>query len=335
MTGGLSSLHLLETLDSYQRSFTDPALWEPYVRQVCQRHGLEPCVQVRSGLPGTYPTFIVDDRRVVKFFGRLFDGGLAFETEGEVDRLLKQDRMIPAPPVIAAGQLFEAAEGWHWPYLIFEYIPGVSLGEVYDRVSLEDRLLLARELGGVVQSLHKLAIQDSPLFPPTWEGYRYFLADRYRSCQADHLGWGTLPKRLVRQIDDFLPPLDDLVDFKVAPHLIHADVTHDHLLGRLDGGRWRTLGLIDFGDARVGDIFYELVALHLDVFDCDTRLLQVFLQAYGYSPPHDFPRRAMSMTLLHQFNVLEGIVRWYPKIRDIASLEQLANWFWNLETSRY
>jgi hygromycin-B 7''-O-kinase len=324
-------LQALETLDGYRRSFTDATLWSPYVRQVCQRHGLELCAKVRAGLPGTYPTFIVDDRWVVKFFGRLFDGGLAFETEYEADRLIKQDCTIPAPPVIASGQLLGEAARWVWPYLIFEYIPGISLGEVYARVSLEDRLSIAGGLGHLARRLHNLPLENSAIFPPRWEAYRDFLNERYRRCHDDHLGWGTLPEHLVEQIDNFLPPLDELVDFSLAPHLIHADITHDHLLGRLDGGRWTTLGLIDFGDARVGDIFYELIALHLDVFDCDKRLLREFLQAYGYLPSPDFPRRALSMTLLHQFNVLEPVARLYPQIRDLVSLGQLENLFWGVE----
>jgi hygromycin-B 7''-O-kinase len=39
--------------------------------------------------------------------------------------------------------------------------------------------------------------------------------------------------------------------------------------------------LIDFGDAMVGDLHYELAALHLDLFDCDKRLLRQFLDHYG------------------------------------------------------
>ncbi len=51
--------------------------------------------------------------------------------------------------------------------------------------------------------------------------------------------------------------------------------------GSWDGERWQTWALVDFSDARVGDLLYELVALHIDLFQLDTRLLRAFLEAYG------------------------------------------------------
>ena len=80
-------LEPLKNLDGYRRYFMDVDYWRPYVQIVCQRHQLTPYQTIRTGLPGCYPTFIVDDRWVVKFFGQLFDGALAFEAEKEVNQL--------------------------------------------------------------------------------------------------------------------------------------------------------------------------------------------------------------------------------------------------------
>ena len=91
--------------------------------------------------------------------------------------------------------------------------------------------------------------------------------------------------------------------------LIHADLTHDYVLGAFQDGHWRPTGLIDFGDAWVGDRIYELVAVHLSVFQADTLLLQAFLNAYRFDAAvrERFVERAMLATLLFEFNAFEAI----------------------------
>ncbi len=323
-------LSKLDDLEVYRRHFMDAPGWRPYVRGVCLRHRLLPCQTIRAGLPGTYPTFIVDERWVIKFFGRQFDGETAFATEREAARLLAKDGSFPAPRVLAQGWLLPGERGWPWPYLIYEFVPGISIGEVYGWVSLADQLGLARELGKMARRLHALPLDDSPLFRPSWEPYLGTLRLQARRCQENHRQWGLLPERLVDQIEAFLLPAERLLEPGAPPHLIHADLTRDHLLGRLEGGRWRTLGLIDFGDAMTGSLYYELIALHLDLFACDTRLLSAFLDAYGASEAAhpDFPRKAMCTTLLHSFNVLECVRLVRPRLFQADTLDEMASLLW-------
>src|SRR5512133_4057684 len=97
-------LSALDDFDSYCRLFTDAALWTPYVREVCRRHSL-PCQIVHLGVPGTCPVFLVDQRWVVKFFGRLFDGAQCFAAEREAGRLVGQDPRIRTAKLVAAAAL--------------------------------------------------------------------------------------------------------------------------------------------------------------------------------------------------------------------------------------
>lgn len=327
-------LELLNTLDGYQRYFMDASCWEPHVRAVYERHVRIPCRTIRPGLPGTYPTFIVDDRWVVKFFGRLFDGSLAFETELAVDKLLSPGHPIPSPAIVASGCLFEDPSDWPWPYLIFEYIPGVSIGEVYERISYQDKLVLAQRLGEITRRLHEFPTTNTTLFQPTWDAYSRLLRDQRARCRTTHQEWNTLPDHLTEQIDAFLLPLDILVDWSATPHLIHADLTTDHILGRLENGHWTTLSIIDFGDAMIGDILYELIALHLDLFRCNKRLLSAYLDAYNLDEQHRhmLSAKAMSLALLHRFNVLVSVFESYPQAREVPTLDQLAALLWDVET---
>jgi hygromycin-B 7''-O-kinase len=325
---------LLENLEGYRRYYSDPVAWRPYVEQVCRRHLPGAGHMVRIGVPGTCPTFIVDDRWVVKFFGRLFEGGQSFQAELELGRWAGS-LGLPFPPITAAGQLFLSGPGWPWPYLVFPYVPGESIGEVYPHVRQEDKLALAGWMAGITLRMHTARLPVSEIFQPTWAPFIDLLEQQRRAIRQSFEEWGCLPEHLLAQLDDFLLPISELVDSYSPPHLIHADLTADHVLGRLEGGRWRSLALIDFGDAMIGNLYYELVALHLDLFHAEKPLLAAYLVAYGLDEParRRLPARAMNMALLHRFNVLGPVFEREPGLREVASLEELAEALWDVESN--
>jgi hygromycin-B 7''-O-kinase len=319
-------LDLLDDLDHYRQLFTDAALWTPYIKEVCRRHNLSPDSPVRTGVPGTCPTFITGERWVVKFFGRLFDGEAAFQVEREAGRLATLDPAIPAAAVVAQGEL-GGAPTWPWPYLVSPFLPGRSIGEQAGQVGEEDWLRIAREMGEIARRLHALPLRGSPVFPDSHDPYFQFLQERRDACTANHRQWGSLPERLVAQIVRFLPPLETLVDRGRPAHLIHADLTEDHLLGRIVDGRWQTLGLIDFGDAMTGDLLYELGALQTGMFHRDRRLLRAFLDSYGLSlgERKGLAGKAMATALLHQFDLFNSLPE---EILRVETLEALAERIW-------
>jgi hygromycin-B 7''-O-kinase len=323
----------LENIEGYRRYFADPVVWRPTVEQVCKRHALSPVGAVRIGVPGTCPTFIVEDRWVVKFFGRLFDGGHCWQVELELGKWAG-GLALPFPEIVAEGQLFKGGEGWHWPYLVFEYVPGESIGEVFQQVGLEDKLALARWMADLTRRMHQAALPVSDIFQPAWDTFTGLLQKQRSGCWQSFRKWGCLPEHLSVQLDDFLLPVDELVDSRSTPHLIHADLTADHVLGRLEGGRWHSLALIDFGDAMIGNLYYELVAVHLDLFHGDKRLLAAYLDAYGLDEAarRKLPVRAMNMALLHRFNVLGPVFERDPGLCQVSTLSELADVLWNVES---
>jgi hygromycin-B 7''-O-kinase len=331
----------LENIEGYRQAFTDGRAWRPYVRQVCQRHGLLPARKIRCGVPGSFPTFIVDERWVVKFFGRLFEGALDYQVELEASRLLSP-YALPVPAILAEGNLFESLNGWNWPYLVFEFVPGVSIGKVYEQVSFDDKLQLAGWMGELTRRLHQVPLVGSTIFQPAWDEFFDLLRTQraaYQAVfQAGHTGHAgpPMPPHLVDQIDRFLLPAELLVEDSAAPHLIHADLTADHILGLLQNGQWHSAALIDFGDAMTGSLYYELVALHLDLFRCDKRLLRAYLDAYGLDEAsrRQLPAKAMTLTLLHRFNTycMEGVFRRDPQTLKLATLEEMADRIWDINT---
>jgi hygromycin-B 7''-O-kinase len=330
----------LENIEGYRQAFTDTAAWRPYVRQVCQRHGFYPADKIRGGVPGSFPTFIVDERWVVKFFGRLFEGTLDYRVELEASRILAP-LGLPLPAILAQGALFDNPSDWEWPYLIFEFAPGDSIGEVYEQVSFEDKRRLAMWMGELTRRLHQAPLTGSNVFPPAWDGFFDLLHTRRLDCREQFQGRPTghtgppMPPHLVEQIEHFLLPPEQLVEDGAAPHLIHADLTADHLLGQYENGHWQPTALIDFGDAMTGSLYYELVALHLDLFRGDKRLLRAYLDAYGLgeSARRMLPAKAMSMTLLHRFStyIMESIFSIFPQALAVSTLEEFAALVWNVD----
>ena len=321
-----------DSREAYGARFTDAAFWRPYVEAVCERHDLAPCRTIRAGLPGTHPAFVAEGRFVVKFFTHLFHGAEGYAVEADLYRLLADAPAIPAPSLIAAGDLFPPQEGWPWPYIVSSLIPGRSLGEVREGVAPEDLLDLAAYLGRVLRAVHALPAERSLHFVRAWEPFLAFLAQQRAACAQNHRRWGSLPDRLVGQIDGYLPPADELVARDDGPHLVHCDLNEDHVLGEFHERRWRPAGIIDFGDARVGDRLYDLVALHLGLFHGDKRLLRACLEAYGADDGlmRRLSRRAMSYTLLHEFDVLERLLERYPTAAAIISLEELGERLWDI-----
>lgn len=315
----------------YSSHFMDATFWEPYVRQVCLQHGFG-CEHISPGVPGSFPTFIVKSgdpgspshaRVVVKFFGPLFDGAGSFRVERDVGRWIERQSLpIPSPAILAEGQLEPG-----WSYLHLEHVPGVSIGQLRSRLSQEALLSVAHQLGEYLHTLHALSLDflssSSLQLQPTWDGYAGFLRQQRLNCLADHQAWMDLPGHLLPLLEGFLLPVEQLVDFSAPPHLVHADLTADHLLGSLLNGRWQTHALIDWGDAMVGNILYELVALHLDLFQADKRCLRTCLDAYQLPPffQDDFPRKALNLVLLHQFPMPARV---YQPHLDVRSMPELA-----------
>jgi aminoglycoside phosphotransferase (APT) family kinase protein len=118
--------------------------------------------------------------------------------------------------------------------------------------------------------------------------------------------------------------VDQLINNSEPLYLIHADLTSDHLLGKVRKGAWHTQAIIDWGDAMVGNVLYELVSIYLDLFGSEKTLLRLCLDTDDLPEFYrkDFPQKALSMVLLHQFPMPEQI---YAPYRDAQSLWELAD----------
>lgn len=324
----------LNSREDYIQRFTDTGYWKPYIEAVCQRHRLLPHKSIRhTEIPGTYPVFIVEDQWVIKFFGQLFDGHATFSTELAVNSLIVQDKQIPAPQLITHGRLFEEGTEWHWPYLVFQFVPGESLSQARYRVCAVEKMFVAKKLGRIVKHLHSLSLEGKTTLQPTWDNYINMLERQQFRCKRRHKEWNSMPSHMIDQINEFLLPIEELVDYNTTPSLLHGDLTADHVLGLPGEDGWNMFSIIDFGDAIVGDALFELIALHLDLFRCDRNLLGAFTESYELTEKLDKERalKLMNLCLLHPFNVFQGFFNRHPETRYLSSLDEFADWLWKIE----
>ncbi|CAN0401612.1 unnamed protein product, partial [Phaeothamnion confervicola] len=107
------------------------------------------------------------------------------------------------------------------------------------------------------------------------------------------------------------------------------DLTADHVFGEDGRTGWTPSGVIDFGDARIGDRRYDLIPLFVSTFAGDHALLRAYLDAIdGDLTGGDFPRSMLALTLLHEFRVLGAWLEEHPAARDLPTLDALATAMW-------
>jgi hygromycin-B 7''-O-kinase len=272
----------------------------------------------------------------VKLYTYLFGGADSVLKEIDLYELFAHAPQLPVPRLITQGSLFpQSEEDWYWPYIITSVIPGFPYGEVRELVPFEDKLALASYIGSLLHTFHRLPLEHSTYFKRSWEPFVDFLEMQQKNCIANQAQWNTLPQHLIEQIDDYLPPLTTLVDRNNEPLLLDCDLFEDHVLGMLEKGHWRTMGIIDFGDARVGTWLYEIPVIHIGLFHCDKRLMRAFLTGYGIDiskmKQEEFVLEAMSFTLLHEYDLFIQIFLDYPVAKEVETLDELATLIWNFD----
>lgn len=313
----------------YARYFTRLDFWQPYIENICAAQQLEH-QQIGDAIPGTNVVFRLDDRYVVKIFPELFDGAEAFAAEQTIYELLAAYPAIACPKLIAQGKLFDSAGGWPWPYIITTAIPGQAVSA--SQLSQAERLSMAAWAARQLHMLHQIAPRPGPgsRFQVGWQSFDSFIAEQRRSANQQHRDWQSLPEHLIAQLDSYLLPEHAQYIRHADPIVLHADLHADHVLGQPQPGGWRPTGLIDFDDARSGDLAYELPPIFLSLFARDKALLQHFLDSYGLSSQQQsaLRKRAMHMTLLHEFNVLDDVWEQDPALMQLETLEELERALW-------
>lgn len=226
---------------------------------------------LREGFPGL-------DVRDVRYFAQGWDYEL-WEVNGELlfrfpmrevcaEPLRKEVRLLPEladalpVPIPRPAYASHGCEAFEWPFYGYRKIPGVPLSEA--SLSQAQRESVARELGRFLSELHRFPIERAEAL-----GVQCFSPEGWR---AHYRAFG---ERSEREVSPLLSPderaavatfwrsfLGDDRYFTFRPTLIHRDLGLDHVL--VDPERGTLTGVIDFGDAVVGDPALDFVGYDVE-----------------------------------------------------------------------
>ncbi len=309
-------LPALANEDAYAAVYRDAELWLPALRVICARHGLD-AGALEIAPPGSHIVFWAGPRRLIKLFSRFWpDDAVAEQTALGA---LTAHPGIPVPQVVGGGEL----EGW--PYLVLEPLPGIPLNQAWEQVTPRDRAAVCETLGGVMAALHAVPTTRLDAIAVDWPAW---LAERRAGFAAAQTARGAAPEWIAAALDFLAEMWPEITTG--APVLLNADITDEHVLLAREGDRWRMTGLIDFGDAMLGDALYEFAAPVTFIAGRDAGLRRALYRGYGWpdaAPDEALSRHLLAMALLHQFADLPLYIRTAgePTPRDLAAL-QAALW---------
>jgi len=280
MTGS-RILPRIKSIGEYRpvRREVDP--WLPAMRLICRRHRLGGSDLLRF-TDGTHILFRTG-RVVIKLYCTLWPEDFRAE-----HAFLSHVSGLPVPEMVGHGEV----EGW--PYIIMSFLEGVPAGDLWDDLDGRERLRLAEEMGRLIARIRAL-----PPCPGLETGWESFLRQRIESAVEHHgasgEGWrGWIERRVVGFVE---PPL--------APAVLHADITDEQLLLTEQRGVWRVTGLLDFGDAMMGNPCYEFIAPFCFYCFGKPGTARALVEASGIELNAELADNLTTWCLLHRFGKLQ------------------------------
>lgn len=188
------------------------------------------------------------------------------------------------------------------PFVGYRKIPGLPLSAALFQGSQRDVLL--RQLSETLTALHRFPVDTSrelsvPVQTPREWRDEYIGFSAWIARDAFPLLDASARDRVAEAIHAFL---EDPLNFRFEPVLVHRDLGGEHIL--FDESRGRIAGIVDWGDASVGDPAIDFTGLLMD-FGAD--VAQAVLSRYGGAVDSAFRNRtAFYATVAPFYGILFG-----------------------------
>lgn len=357
---------------NWDKLYLDTSIWEAPVRNVLSDLGFS-VRSVEAGFPGTSAVFKVQcstlnsvrssreqracmpaeqDNRglIVKFFPPMVHHD--FIAEQSVYRALSPAPPLPIPRLLATGTLRDAIE---WPYLVLEESRGIAVRDLRDRLSPDDLIDIAEQVGVHLRALHSIDRSRVPELNrgvtewKAWARWRLEAVPEELARMAAPDGKPLLPASTLSELTTFLQSIGAAVVASMAEDdlfLIHADVTEDHVLVMAESSqeslRYRVEAIFDFGDAEVAPVYYEWVPVWFSLLRQNRGAFAALLEQHredsGVRPGHRPTRFSgrdilLTFTFIHRFSaaiVKETLSRENVPPGEVSSIGDLADVLWPL-----
>lgn len=185
--------------------------------------------------------------------------------------LLDGNLSLQTPSLMGSGEIDA------WVFLISTRLPGSSLADVWPTLGIEDKHALMMQTGRVLREFRSVSFDETIAIKVDWPSY---IQNLISSCMARHQH-RNMSEGLLAQV---MPYLDASGDFAKATEarFIHMDIHPWNLMAEQENGRWKLTGLLDFGDAIVGNSDrFELLTPLMFMAQGNPVLAQSLLDSYG------------------------------------------------------
>ncbi|MBN6101824.1 phosphotransferase [Xanthomonas sp. CFBP 8703] len=239
------------------------------------------------------------------------------EKERLVAPLLDGTLSLQTPRLLGGGVVD------NWVFVICSRLPGSSLADVWPALEVGQKRSIMLQVGTLLRELRSVAFEADIAIRVEW---RHYIATLISDCLARHRR-NAMPAHLAAQV---LPYIEAAGDFSppAQPRFIHMDIHPWNLMAHHIQGKWTLSGLLDFGDAIVGQCdLFELLTPLIFMAQGDPTLVKALLDAYGLLDGYDAPtlrRRLMATALIRPDSDIGFCMQQVPISGPRDTWEQIA-----------
>lgn len=161
------------------------AFLENLAHQILDQHSLAKGDLVLFS-EGTNIVFSYQNSKVIKIFPPFHHG--QFQSESLVLTALANRLPVNSPILEYQGEI------GHWPYIIMTQVEGVLLENLWESMTEPQKLMIIRELGSLIQSVHTVPTPGLEAIDCHWE---QFIETQIKNCVEHHREKG-LPAHLLQ-----------------------------------------------------------------------------------------------------------------------------------------
>lgn len=174
---------------------------------------------------------------------------------------------------IKVPRLLHVGDEFQYKWILYEYAEGIALHEINPKT--EDLSMIWKEIGTEIRAIHDLMLDFSSK-PDT-----------------------SFIDKVVSDTEVYLQALDESVESRrittfmknIYPYLVHPDhikliikdFTSKHIILHKRAASYKLSALLDFEQARVGNLFTDFVFLYIEYFFDNNYYEKSFLEGYGIS----------------------------------------------------
>jgi hygromycin-B 7''-O-kinase len=231
--------------------------------------------------------------------------------------LLDGKLSLETPRFIGGGEVD------HWVFVISTRLQGTSLADVWPSLDVGQKRAIMLQVGQLLRELRGVAFDADTAIRVDWQPYvetliSACLGRHQRKAMPAHLAQQVMP--YIAAAGDFSPP--------AQARLIHMDIHPWNLMAHNDAGQWTLSGLLDFGDAIVGNCDrFELLTPLMFMAQGNPILVKALFDSYGMLGDVDAPtlrRQLMATALIRPDSDVGFCMQQVPVCGPRATWEQIA-----------